>query len=809
MNLVIVESPAKCSKIQGFLGPTYKVIATMGHIRALEEDIDAVGITRDFNLRYEFLKDKARAIQGMKSAAEGATTIYLASDDDREGEAIAYSVCVLLGLDPNTTHRAVFHEITKGAIQAAVASPRKLDMNRVNAQQARAALDMMIGFTISPLLWKHVMKGASAGRCQTPALRLIVDRETDIESHVTESSWAITGTWSAPGTFKPFKFNARFTGDMKDEDAVRAYIDTIISNPVHTITAASLTEWKQVAPAPFITSTLQQAASSYLKSSPKKTMAAAQKLYEAGHITYMRTDSAILSDDAKEECRAIVRSKWGDEYVCGGGGGSQTPVSKKGAKAKAKTQDAHEAIRPTHFAVEDIPGDWTLTEKKLYKMIWLRTIQSTMADVKGEQKIADFSGWKASWRRTTFPGWRRAGEDAANAADEDGTDATEAITPEHEWSAATTLNVGVEVSWDSLVAKPVETAPPKRYTEATLIKMLEKSGIGRPSTFASLVETIRDKNYVEVKDIEGMRREVPVLAVSRDSGGDTPIRTIQEKVVGGEARKLVPTELGRQVLKFCLGNFATLFDYTFTSKMEERLDLISKGEEDWKEVLRDTWGGAGGLGRVAAIQTNAETKSSPTKKVFPNGLVAIIRKTGQPLLLKEAVGDGKPVFYGWPEGVTFSDMTEERAREFVAKGPKGAPATAIPSAGGDVLGHWNGVPILKKRGKFGTYLVCGDVNISCNSDITLEGAIEKFKEKAQMKVRIIGGYELRETEKGAYMFKKTLKTKKFVKIPGGLDIMKLSASEADAIYKTGTGDTPAPNAATNAAPKLKQKKYKE
>jgi DNA topoisomerase-1 len=776
-NLVIVESPAKCGKIRGFLGPDYNVVATMGHIRALEEDLAAIGIERDFALKYTFLKEKARAIAGLKSAAEAATTVYLAADDDREGEAIAYSVCVLLGLDPVTTPRAVFHEITKKAVTAAVANPRRLDMNRVNAQQARAALDMMIGFTISPLLWTHVSRGLSAGRCQTPALRLVVDREKEIEGHSAESGWKMTGEWTARGGLVPFRFDATLMEDIEDEDSVRNYMENLVASPTHVVTAAALSEWKQNAPLPFTTSTLQQAASSTLKSTPKKTMAAAQKLYEAGHITYMRTDSTNLSADAVNAAHQIIRAKWGDEF-CG--------VVKSAAAAAA----AHEAIRPTHFEVEvdDIPGDWTLTEKRLYKMIHLRAMQSTMAAMRGEQKTVEFLAdelrWRASWRRTTFAGWRKAGESASEGAEDSGAEGEEGSAG--AWDAAIRIGQGDSVTWESLQAVPFQTTAAKRYTEATLIKQLEKSGIGRPSTFASLVETIMDKKYVEKKDIPGREIDVRTLSLTRSGGCDLTV-TSKKVLVGGERDKLVATELGKQVLLFCLNHFDVLFNYTFTAKMEGRLDLIANGAEEWKGVLRDTWGTyrdiyKGLLGGGAASE-------KATKKVFSGGLVAIIRKSGEPLLLKEIPGapkTAKPTFYGWPSGVSFADMTEEKARAFISQGKSQGQGQVQET--GDVLGHWNGQAVIKKKGKFGDYIVCGDITASCGSNPTLEGAIEKLEEKAGMKTRVIGGYELRQPANGGgYMFKKALKAKKFVTIPAGLDIMKLSATEVEAIYKTGAG----------------------
>ena len=307
MNLVIVESPAKCQKIQGFLGPGWRVIASMGHIRALEEDLGAVGLEADFEPRFQWLKEKSKAIASLKEAAQGVTKVYLAADDDREGEAIAYSVALLLKLPVTTTARAVFHEITEKAVKAAVAKPRVLDMNRVNAQQARAVLDMMIGYTISPLLWKHIAHAHSAGRCQTPALRLVVDREREITNFKVSSSWRVKGFWS--------DLPSAMIEDLDDEESAQNYLENIYNVMEGTVQKAETRPWTESAPRPLITSTLQQEASALFAMNPKFTMQAAQRLYEAGHITYMRTDKAVISEEAVTAAQTWVRAAFGVEYV--------------------------------------------------------------------------------------------------------------------------------------------------------------------------------------------------------------------------------------------------------------------------------------------------------------------------------------------------------------------------------------------------------------------------------------------------------------------------------------------------------------
>ena len=602
-SLLIVESPAKCSKIQGFLGPGWRVIATMGHIRALDESLDAVGLERDFEPRYQFLKDKAKAIAQIKEAAAKASTIYLASDDDREGEAISYSVAVLLKLNTSTTPRAVFHEITGAAVKAAVANPRRLDMNRVNAQQARAVLDMMVGFTISPLLWKYVGPALSAGRCQTPALRIVVEQEKAITDFATSTAWKIKGKWAT----KSLSFEANMVEDLEDQESAENYLENIHADTEGRVTEAATRPTTESPPKPLITSTLQQEASAAMGIQPKSAMRIAQRLYEAGHITYMRTDSAVLSEEARLAAEAWVREAFGQEYVGAAAKGvvaaaaaTKKTVTKTTRKEDATTpaQEAHEAIRPTHVDVRDLPADedWSTQDRKIYKLIWNRAVQSVMAAARGESRTIDFLAkadpmeffWKAQWKRQLFAGWRRIGSAATNLdADDDVEQEKEAA--EEAWAAAAALDVDSIIHWTQLETWPHTTKPPSRYTEATLVRELERRGIGRPSTFAALVGTLMDKNYAQKGDTPA--KEVEILHLRLDACGQWPMTPFQEKKrIGGEKQKLVPTALGRSVLEFCVREFGNLFEYAFTREMETRLDLIAEGTQPWKALCKDTWG---------------------------------------------------------------------------------------------------------------------------------------------------------------------------------------------------------------------------
>ena len=758
-TLVIVESPAKCGKIAGFLGPGYKCIASMGHIRALEPKLESVGIDRDFDGTYVFMKEKAKAINAIKAAASEAAEVILASDDDREGEAISYSLAVLLKLPLHTTKRAVFHEITKPAVTKAVANPRLIDMSKVHAQMARAQLDMMIGFTISPLLWRHVARGLSAGRCQTPALRFIVDREQEIAAFDSSTGWTVAGQWTSNG----HTVNATLVDELEDEESATNYMEGQ-QGVAATIKEVRQRPWTEAAPAPLITSSLQIAASSLFRYSPKTTMQIAQRLYEAGHITYMRTDKAVLGEEAVAEAQATVQRLFGADYV---GSGPGTKATSKGAGA---AQEAHEAIRPTHFEVDGLVGaEWNAMDKNIYRLIRTRALQSVMAPARGRQVTVRFFvdddvdaewPWTATARTTDFQGWRAAGR--TEAEDEDAEE-----TATSPFATLQSLAVGSKLTWTALEGSPHTSKPPSRYNEATLVKALEERGIGRPSTFASLIAAIVEKEYVEKKSIEGHKVQVPKLTLKVDS---TLERKTFERTVGGERDRLVPTELGKSMLQFALAHFGDLFAYEFTAAMEDRLDNIAEGGEPWKQVLRDTWD----LYKDRYDNLNTEATASggsSREKLFAGGLKAVLTRKG-PMLLRENSTSCRPqqksTFYPWPAGIAFDDLTEEQAQ-------------AATQA--EVIGTTNtGADIIKKKGKFGPYATDGTINVPLSPEDTEETLRAKFAAKASVAETKVGPFVFRVGQYGPYMYK-DLKTKKFVSVPASIDPKKLTIREADELYK--------------------------
>jgi DNA topoisomerase I len=772
-SLVIVESPAKCKKIQGFLGPGWNVIASMGHIRALEESLSAIGLDTDFEPKYQFLKEKAKAISQLKDAASKAKTVYLASDDDREGEAIAYSVALLLRLSPETTPRSVFHEITERAVKSAIENPRYIDMNRVNAQQARSILDMMVGFTISPLLWNYIGPGLSAGRCQTPALRILADREHEIQSFSSQTVWKVKGQWQ---TQSNFPLDSQLVDELEDQESALNYLENIHADAGGTVLRANTKQWQESPPKPLITSTLQQEASALFSSNPKKTMFSAQKLYEAGYITYMRTDHAILSEEARGEAQELVKKLCGDAYV-------QKEEAKAKPKSKTQTtpqaQEAHEAIRPTHFTTQELPSNegWEAIDTKLYKLIWNRAMQSVMTPAKGDERTITFVAqgdpgefpWEAKWKRTTFLGWRKIGQAAVNLDATDDTGESETATA--TWIQAVNIKEGDTVSWKTLEAHPQVSKPPPRFTEATLVRELEKKGIGRPSTYASLVATLFDKKYAEKKDKPAQQVSFQHFLLAT-LGQWPPKQESKSKTLGAEKEKLSPTPLGLSCVQFCVKEFPQLFAYDFTSHMEHRLDAIAHGNEPWKQICRDVWNSYNQkLETLKKEKTNKA--SSPRLHDFGNGLKAVLGKKG-PVILQEA--NGETVFYGWPDGVAFGDMTADKAQAFLQ-------TKTQPTSWGD----YEGTPMIAKKGPFGSYIEWGTVRVPLLIGDTVESIQEKLSAKKNSALHTIGNLEFRKGPYGVYMFKKVANGKKptFVGLPEGLDPTQLTPEAAERIYQTG------------------------
>jgi len=768
-HLVVVESPAKCKKIASFLGPDYQVLATMGHIRALEETLDAIGLDRDFEPRFRFLSEKSKATSALQTAARSASTIFLAADDDREGEAIAYSVACLLKKDPLTCPRSVFHEITEKAVKHAIQNPRKLDMNRVFAQQARAVLDMMVGFTISPLLWKHVARGLSAGRCQTPALRLVSDRESQIRSHTIETTWGLQGTFQSSS----YTFSSSMDDALEDQESAMQYLENVHESSSVTVNSVKQSPWSLSPPKPLITSTLQQEASAFFKSSPKTTMKIAQKLYEDGHITYMRTDHAVMSDEAETEARALVKTLYGEEYVRVDTKANHVP--KKQGKA-VESQEAHECIRPTHMETQVLPATYTKAEQNIYTLIWKRSIQSVMAPAKGLGCVVKYTldadedafGWSSNWKKTLFDGWKRLGA-SANLDDEDVTEGEE--TQQKLWTHVTTLTPGTKLQWKQLNAVPKRSKAPPRFTEATLIRELEHKGIGRPSTFASLVETLFEKQYIETKDTPPQTiRQTTLRIIPSQWPPTVEGKDLQQ---GGEKQKLCPTSLGDSVLTFCIKEVEHIFAYDFTATMEKRLDRVAKGEEEWKQVCRDTWNSYEKEYK-RLMDTSSKPSSSEKVRDFGNGIKAVQSKKGF-LLVKEQGTDKKATLFApFPSSYTIKEITPEQAL-----------ASFESHRNGSILGTFEEKPIVLKKGPYGMYVQWEDLKLPYTDSDTIESCIQKLSERKETtsKQFHLGGYTFAIGKYGPYMYKTDLKKKEFVSIPPNFNPKLLKESDVAGFYK--------------------------
>ena len=741
MNLVIVESPAKCKKIASFLGPGYKVLATMGHIRTLEQDLSAIGLDTDFSLRFTFMKEKAQTMNAIKDAAKGASTIFLCADDDREGEAIAYSVACLLKRDPASFPRSVFHEITQKAVTHAIANPRKIDMNKVYAQQARSVLDMMIGFTISPLLWKFVARGLSAGRCQTPALRLVHERELAIESHVSTSAWGLTLGLG--------KIEGKLEDDLCDEESVMNYLENIHCLPEATVWSVKDSKWSAAPPKPLITSTLQQEVSAAYGFNPKTTMQIAQKLYEAGHITYMRTDNPVISQEAVKEAHAWIEETYGKSYV-----GTAVAVA---TASKGLAQEAHEAIRPTHMECKEIEG--AANEQKLYAFIWKRSMQSTMAPATGVKRIVryrldgdpDEFSWMSSQLNVLFQGWQILGKQVAIDSEE-----------EEDDQGLDAMKEGQKIRWTTITTAPKHSTPSPRFTQATLVRELEHCGIGRPSTFASLIDVLLTKEYIEVYDNPGSLQTVVIHTLS--SGKWPPVTAKVERRTGVDKKKVRPTKLGRSVLDLCLKEFSALFDYSFTSTMEQRLDLVAAGNDSWKTVCSDIW-----ASYKDTYLRLKDSHSMPTKseKVceLGEGYKAVLSKNGPLLLVNK-------VFTPLPEGTVIQDMTLEDAKRFLEE-----------HQAEHRLGTYDGAAILKKKGPYGEYIHWKDKKIPLIAGETIDKTVERLEAKGS--VQKVGEFAFSRGQYGPYMYKADLKKKVFISIPEGIDLARLSPQGAKDLYTKG------------------------
>ena len=762
LNLLIVESPAKCKKIQEYLGAGWRVQATMGHIRALKEELEGIGFDPKTTVQrwapvYESIPEKREAIANLRKAAASAT-VYLGSDDDREGEAIAWHTCAILGLDPAKVPRVIFHEITESALKAAVASPGRIDLHKFEAQQARSMLDLLIGYTLSPCLWRSVsyQAGLSAGRCQTPALRIIYDRDKAIEAHKAATSWNLHATaaglkWSGPA--------------FPEQVAAVTVLMALSTQDPQIIRITDRTERISThqAPAPFITSTLQQEASNRLSMNPKATMRAAQSLYEAGHITYMRTDNAVLSEEAKEALVTLVTVKYGAAFLASTSDGPKkkaVPKAKKATAPAVEAQAAHECIRPTH--PETTPA-LEGTEKRLYDLIWRRTLQSVMAPEQRDsvtlKGLLHETPVTTSWDQTRFAGWRILDQDDAEERAE-----------KTAFASRTSLKANTTNPWTTVIVTETHTTPPGRYTEASLISDLERKGIGRPSTYATLVETVIDRKYVEKGSVAAI--PTPYKEITLTAGEAKAKAVTKTTMTGAEREKLRTTALGRTVIEWLLATFGDLCDYGFTAAMEASLDSVATGTATGPALLTSTWDLY--RERYQTIMSGPGAPSSKCKE-FGDGYKAIMSKKG-PLFVLEKEG-AKTAFATLKAPLTIATATKEDA---IA-----AFASASASAGsGDELGELEGDPVIRKKGPYGHYVTWRTYRLTVKPEETLEAIGPKLLAAPDAIDHTVGPFKIRKGAYGLYMFRTGSKGKPtFVGIPDTTPYATLTVEGAEALYK--------------------------
>lgn len=670
-NLVIVESPAKAKTIEKFLGKDYKVLSSYGHIRDLKKKEFSIN-TDTFEPDYEIPAEKKKLVSELKQEAKKADMVWLASDEDREGEAISWHLYEVLGLKPENTKRIVFHEITKNAILRAIEHPRDIDINLVNAQQARRVLDRIVGFKLSPVLWRKVKPALSAGRVQSVAVRLIVEREREIQAFHSEASFRVTAVFSTTDTDgRPAEIRAELNTRFKTEDEAKTFLEKC-RHTEFTVQDITTRPMKKSPAPPFTTSTLQQEAARKLGFTVAQTMMVAQRLYESGFITYMRTDSVNLSSLAIGTSREAITQLMGERYVQT----RQFTTKSKGA------QEAHEAIRPTYMEHQTIEAD--SAERRLYDLIWKRTIASQMADAELEKTTATIAltgmseTFVATGEVVTFDGFLRVYRESLD--DEETEDESRLLPP---------LKKGQKLDCGRIVAQERFTQHPPRYTEASLVRKLEELGIGRPSTYAPTISTIQQRGYVEKGDKPGEERTYKVLTLS-DGRLTTATRS---ETAGSEKGKLLPTDVGTVVNDFLLQYFPGIMDYNFTASVEKEFDEVAEGDKQWTALIRQFYGEFEPMvEQTLAVKTEHKVgeRELGTDPVSGRPVFVKIGRFGPVVQIGSADDEEKPRFAQINKGQSIETITLDEALELFK-----LPRT---------LDDYEGKPVIIGTGKFGPYV---------------------------------------------------------------------------------------------------------
>lgn len=759
-NLLIVESPAKAKTIEKILGSDYEVKSCYGHIRDLEKDDMGIDIKNNFAPRYKVPDDKAKVVRDLKQLAKKAGTVWLASDEDREGESISWHLAEVLGLDVKTTKRIVFHEITKPAITAAVQNPRLIDMNLVNSQQARRIVDRLVGFELSPVLWRKIgMKGGlSAGRVQSVAVKLIAEKEREINQFQSTGSFKIEALLAATDpSGKRISFKAVDGGTRTIEDAEK-FLERC-KNAAYSVKDIIVKPGSRTSAAPFTTSTLQQEASRKLGYGVSKTMLIAQKLYESGKITYMRTDSVNLSKTAKDQIETEIRKNYGEKYV-----------QLRNYKNKNESaQEAHEAIRPTEMSENRIHDPET---SRLYDLIWKRAIASQMSDAVLEKttvkiKISAIEDeLAASGEVLKFDGFLKIyTEGNDDDENENSTFGSESRLPP--------LMVNQQLDFEEMTATERFTRHAARYTEASLVKKLEELGIGRPSTYAPTISTIVKRNYVEKRDKEGIKRNIRIVKLTREN----EIKKVNtHENTGAEKGKLFPTDLGLVVTDFLNQHFDKVMDYSFTANIEEEFDKIAEGKEPWSKMVGDFYEPF--HKSVEHTLENAERAKGErelgTNIVSGKPVLARMGRYGPMVQIGKQEDEEKPRFAKLKTSQSIETITMEEAMDLFK-----LPLT---------LGELEGIEVSVNIGRFGPYVKWGEQFISMPkgyepTEVDLDRAIEIIKAK-QVEDAPIGHYEGKPITKGKGRFGPFIKWNDlFINIPRAYNFEALTQKDCNELIE--------------------------
>ena len=749
-NLVIVESPAKAKTIEKFLGKDFKVASSYGHIADLPSKELGVDVDGDFSPKYQVSKDKKTIVKSLKDLAKKADMVWLASDEDREGEAIAWHLSESLNLDKTKTKRIVFHEITKSAIEKAVQNPRSIDYDLVDAQQARRVLDRIVGYELSPVLWRKVKGGLSAGRVQSVSVRLIVEREREIKNFTPKATFRVDAVFK---TQKGQAFKAKLPKVFDTNENALIFLEKN-TNATYKVSSLDKKPAKKSPAPPFTTSTLQQEASRKLYFSVSKTMNMAQRLYEAGLITYMRTDSVNLSDEARKSASKEINSAFGENYS-----------SPRNFKGKSKgAQEAHEAIRPTNFALHSVDVD--RDQARLYELIWKRAIASQMSDAKLERTNIKISCnqhddlFSANGEVITFDGFLKV---YIEGTDEEGVEQDGRLPA---------MQLNEDLKNQIITATQRFSRPPYRYTEASLVKKLEELGIGRPSTYAPTISTIQNRNYVEKGTIDGEERKYTVISLK-----DNQLKESDNfEKFGSDKGKLVPTDIGMIVTDFLVNHFEEILDYNFTAKVEADFDQIANGKADWSKMMKRFYNSF--HPQVEEVRQNASRESGErilgTDPKSGRQVSVRLGKFGPMAQIGTPDEEEKQIFASVPPNLQLSSITFEQALDLF-KLPKD-------------LGVYDGEDILVNNGRFGPYVRHGKKFISLPKGVDplavkIEDAILIIDEKAKADAPIFE-YDGMPVQKGKGRFGPFIKwNNMFINVNKKYDWDNLSFQDVETLIK--------------------------